>query len=367
MAAPFFDGVEAWAMRKAMIRDAQHTICVQTFIIDNDPSSEDLVDLLCKKAKEGVQVRLLLDGMGTRPSKHMLQRLREAGADVRVREESGIFNLWHEKIIIVDSEHAIVGGLNFGDMYALGGTDLETNKGEKPFQDTDLLVRGSIVQDVVRGFAKNCRAAHQPLEDGVEEQLLSAVRPVDNGDTTCRFIQNSLDETLDTSPPLEAYFHLIGAAQHSVTLQTPYFLPPPSLSLALIDAAERNVKVRILIPNRATNDHGTVADAARTLFAPLIAAGVEIYELQSERLHAKTATFDGQTAIVGSMNLNRRSENKDTECIMVVRSEQTAREVEDSFERRVKDAQRVELTDIEKATFGKKLRWKMSALFIRWM
>ena len=130
-------------------------------------------------------------------------------------------------------------------------------------------------------------------------------------------VQHRPDEDGDRNTR-QLYLQAIRSARESILIENAYFLPPKELHDALIDAARRGVAVQVMTNGHESNDLAVVTDAARYFYDGLISAGVRIYEKLGGTLHAKTATFDGLYSIVGSMNLNGRSDGQDSEVAVAI-------------------------------------------------
>lgn len=159
-----YDGVESFAERSRMIAAAKTSIHLQTFIFTDDDTGRALKDRLIAKAKEGVEVRVIIDGLGSNRSKAaFFDELRAAGVDVRARETgldlTEINNRWHEKHLIVDGRVAVTGGMNIADEYALGGSGRQVvsrgQEGSEPWRDVDVRIEGAAVHDEQRAFLRN--------------------------------------------------------------------------------------------------------------------------------------------------------------------------------------------------------------------
>jgi cardiolipin synthase len=162
---------------------------------------------------------------------------------------------------------------------------------------------------------------------------------------------------------LQLYLHAIRAATKSITIENAYFVPPPALREALVDASRRGVKVRVLTNSKESSDMGFVVDAARYFYDELLEAGVEIHEQRGGTLHSKTASFDGQYAIIGSYNLNGRSAGLDTENVVAIRDDDVARSLEERFADGAAGATRITRAHVEADSFVDNVRqWMMSTL-----
>lgn len=366
-----YDGVASFAERSRLIASAKSSIHLQTFIFTDDETGRALADQLIAKAKEGVEVRVIVDGLGSnRSGAAFFDRMRAASVTI-LSWETGldllqINNRWHEKHLIVDGRVAITGGMNIADEYALGGSGrLVFSRGaeaQSPWRDVDVRIEGPSVFDAQQAFMRNWKALGGPIPrhklatyfpkptitpDGVE------VRVVQQHPTG-----PAKDEHIHT-----LYLHSIHAAKRSITIENAYFVPPSEIRDALIEAAQRGVQVRVLTNSKESSDMGFVSDAARYFYGELLDAGVKIYEQRGGTLHSKTASFDGQFSIIGSFNLNGRSSGLDTEAVVAIRDEATARSLDARFDAGIKSATTVSPADVARDSFVDSTRqWMISLL-----
>ena len=364
-----FDGVASFAERNRMIDSAKESICLQTFIFNSDDTGWDLANRLAAKAKEGVQVRVIYDAMGSgRADPKMFEMMKAAGVDVRAYGEKwkvwDLNDRWHEKHLIVDGKASVQGGMNIANEYAFGGSGRQVfsrgKEGTEAWRDADVKLEGPAVADTMKAFLRNWGELGGRLTPEDQAKLFPRLdaRP---GGPTVRVVQanpevKGLDGTTN-----QLYLQSIAAAKKSITIENAYFLPPPEVRAALIDAAKRGVDVQVLTNSRASNDMGFVSDAARYFFDDLIKAGVKIYEKQGGTLHSKTATFDGEFSIVGSVNLNGRSKNTDAEVAVAVEDPSTAQQLQQRFATGLAQAKPVTMRELEHESFLTNLKqWALS-------
>jgi cardiolipin synthase len=369
-----FDGVNSFAERNRLIDGATSSIHLQTFVFNDDGAGWDLARRLAGKAKAGVEVRVIVDALGSnRAGKAIFEFMKEAGVDLRFYK-TGLNPLkansrWHEKHLIVDGKVSIEGGMNISDEYALGGSGKavikKNRKGTEAWRDTDARIEGGAVQDAQRAFLRNWKL----VGGTVPEERMAALFPkarFDGNGGSVRVVQHhpvaSADAPADENT-MKLYLAAIGAATKSITIENAYFVPPRELREALIAAARRGVDVRIMSNSKESSDMGFVVEAARYCYNELLEAGVKIYEVSGGTLHAKTASFDGQYAIVGSANLNGRSKGLDTEVVLAIRDDKAAAQLDERFNNGIPRAKEITLADVEADSFVTNLKqWGLSTL-----
>lgn len=366
-----FDGVNSFAERNRMIDSAKESICLQTFIFNSDDTGWELANKLAAKAREGVEVRVIYDAVGSgRADPKMFEMMKEAGVDVRAYGEKwkvwDINDRWHEKHLIVDGKASVQGGMNIANEYAFGGSGRQVfsrgQEGSEAWRDADVKLEGPAVADTMKAFVRNWGELGGTLSDADKAKLFPRLDAAPGGPAV-RVVQHNPEVKGLDGTTNRLYLKSIETAQKSITIENAYFLPPAELRKALISAAKRGVEVKVLTNSRASNDMGFVSDAARAFYDDMIKAGVKIYEKQGGTLHAKTATFDGAFSIVGSVNLNGRSKYQDAEVAVAVQDDATAKQLEQRFASGLSEAKPVTMGELEKESFFTNLKqWALSTL-----
>jgi cardiolipin synthase A/B len=346
---PLFDGVASFVARRQLIENAKRSIHLQTFIFSDDQTGRQTVELLCDAARRGVKVRVIYDALGSnRADKAIFDTLRQAGVEVRAygnpwTEPWTANRRWHEKLLVVDSEHAVTGGMNIADEYAFGGSmrlvRRRSSRLELPWRDVDVLVSGPLLRDLQLGFTSNWEKLGKGLLEAEMDALLAEVPLPRTTGSDVRFVSN--DPHAAQNKIEDVLWYAITSAQSHVSIESAYFAPTKAIKDALLDAAARGVKVRILTNSPETNDLPVSQLVARHHYRELLAGGVQIFETKGGTLHSKTYSFDSVYSIVGSANLNRRSSKHDTESIACMRNQAMAKLLETRFCTGLKNAERM--------------------------
>lgn len=323
-----FDGDEAFAAIEEAIRAARHHVHLEYYIFEPDQTGTRLRDLLVEKAKAGVEVRLLVDGVG---SVHLTSRflapLREASGRVsffgpvsipRLRPNYVNFRT-HRKIVVVDGVVGFTGGINVTDDQCAAAS------GARSFRDTHLRVEGDAVRWLQLVFLEDWAyaAGAVPTDDAYFPPATGG------GAHAVQILASGPDEPWHAIHKL--YFAAIAGARTRVLVTTPYFVPDEAMLTALVTAALRGVEVQILVPRRS--DSRTVTAAGRSFFADLLAAGVQIHEYTPRMLHAKTLVVDDAFAAVGSANMDTRSFRLNYEVTAVLYGPEAPRVLAEAFTR----------------------------------
>ncbi len=334
------DGAATFDRMLEEIGKAESSVHLQTYIFRLDATGTRFVEALAAAAGRGVEVRLLLDAIGSyHLGRKQLATLEERGIalawfhpthPLKRRFEINFRN--HRKNLIIDGRGAFVGGHNIGDEY-LG-------IGVKPprWRDTHVYVGGPAARQVQEVFLEDWYFA-TATSLVAEKYLPPAVTP---GETLCQVVSSGPDNSLGRLQ--RVFFAVFTAVRERLDICVPYFLPDDALLHALLLAARRGVRVRILLP--FWTDQPVVRGASLTYYAELLRAGVELYEYEAGILHAKVVIADGIWSTVGSCNLDPRSLVANFETNLCVLDRDLARALEAAFEDDLRVASRVRLDDV---------------------
>ncbi len=294
------DGEQTFIHMLKAIALAKNYILLQSYIIHDDEIGNQFKDALIAKAKEGVRIYVLYDGLGSYKLNHSyVDSLRKNGIAVKsFRSTKGRGNRFqlnfrnHRKIIIVDGEIGFVGGLNIGDEYL----------GKVPrfgaWRDTHLEAKGTIVQSLQGTFLKDWYWATRDVID-VSWSIVN----------DHRYNQTAFVLTTGPADRLNVctlfYLNLINLAEDRLWIATPYFVPDNTTLNALKLAALRGVDVRIILPDRP--DHLLVYLCSFSYYTELQNIGIKIYRYRSGFMHQKIILCDRKIAGVGTINIDNRS------------------------------------------------------------
>jgi cardiolipin synthase len=291
------DGPDTYAAMLDLIARASRWIHFENYIIRSDTEGWRFAEALAARAREGIRVRVLYDGIGSIFTSGKLWRfLRQAGAEVRsfhpLRPLHIVTNFArdHRKLVVADGARAVIGGLCIGCEW--------TGEPEKarPWRDTAVRIGGPASAVLDQAFARTWSAAGKPLPD---EEAAGRVSP--EGDGEVRVIAGE--------PGRERAFRVIellaAGAVERLWITDAYMVAPPRLFQALRDAARDGVDVRMLVPG--ASDLPLIRNLSRIGYRDLLRSGVRIYEWDGPMLHAKTIVADGSWVRIGSSNLNSSS------------------------------------------------------------
>jgi len=323
----YADGASAYAAIEAAIRAARHHVHLTYYIVAPDAAGRWLRDLLVDRARAGVEVRLLVDAIGSaRLGRRFLRPLREAGAEVAVFNPIGFARFrpslvnfrTHRKIVVVDGEVGFTGGMNICDEQSA------TFSGERAWRDTHLRLEGDGVRWLQKVFLEDWHFARG--EAPTSAAYLPA--PAAEGTVPVQVLSSGPDE--QRHPIEKAFYAAIAGARQRVWATTPYFVPGAAMIATLSTAALRGVDVRLIVPRRG--DSRLVDAAARSSFGELLRSGVRIFAYRPTMLHAKTLVVDDEVAYVGTANLDNRSFRLNFEVVVALYHPPTVARLAELFE-----------------------------------
>lgn len=348
------DGAATYGAIAAAIGAATHHVHVEFYIIRPDDTGRALRDLLVDRARAGVAVRVLCDGVGSSglPRGFWAPLVAAGGRAAmfhpvsllsRLRRRDRIDFRNHRKIVVVDGVHGFAGGINVGREY------LGLNPDVGHWRDTHVRISGPATLALQRTFAADWLVA---TGEAVDAAPYYPPAPPLVGHT-------ALVQIVASGPAARwSAIHLlhdqaIALARERIWLTSPYFVPDDVLENALVGAALRGVDVRLLLPARS--DAWLVRHASRSYFPDLLDAGVRIFEYGRGFLHAKTMVIDDWMATVGSANLDMRSFYLNFELNAFIYGRPFARELAAAYTRDIAAAREVTAAEIESIGYPRRL------------
>jgi cardiolipin synthase len=319
------------------IKDAEETVNMLTYAYWRGDIAIEVAETLCDKASAGAECNVILDAVGAaKMDRKLVKKMREAGVQVcffRPPKPYAVKRLQHRthrKLLIVDGKVGFTGGVGIAEEW--------TGNAEDPdhWRDTHVRVHGPVVRGLQGAFAENWLECTGDVLAG--DRYLPYIEAVEGGGAMQ--VTRSSATIGDTNAEALVYLAL-AAAKRSIELTSAYFVPRPAFTDALVEAAERGVDMRILVPGSHI-DKEFVRTAGRAAYDELIEAGIEIYEYCPTMLHAKSLTVDGVWASVGSVNFDNRSFQLHDEVSLCVQSERFAGELHDLFDKDLEVSERIE-------------------------
>lgn len=367
------DGPQTYSAIEAALRAARHNIHIETFIYGPGDVGQRFADLLAQKRKEGLEVRLLYDSLGSRETpREFFEQLRQQNVEVRefrplspikTPEVWKLQNRDHRKIIVVDGQIGFTGGINIDSTYDSASTSKPgPERGlEDGWRDTHIEIQGPAVAQLQTLFVGNWQQAGEHEDLSAKDKYFPAIKPA--GDNLVTIVAND-SESNDRSL-YGTYVAAFTCATKRLWITHAYFAPNEELLTALIDAAKRGVDVRLIVPS--FTDSRVVLNATQATFTQLLDAGVKIYELKDALLHAKSVVIDSSVTIIGSSNLDMRSFLHNDEVNAIVISRDTAQRMEEVFQRDQQSARAVELKAWERRSLWQRTKEFFVHMFSYWI
>ena len=354
------DGPASYVAMERAMRAARRRIDIESYLFDGH-IGETIADLLLAKRAEGVEVNLIYDAIGSfETPADVFERLRRGGVKVLqyhpVSDVGGLNDRDHRKLLVVDANTVIVGGVNISNLYFNQRSPVDRSSAPEslPWRDTDVRIEGPVAAQFEAIFEQNWRQQGGP--------------PLPPPPATpARHDGTALIEAVEGLPgehePLiyRSLLVAIGLARHSVHLTTGFFSPTPDFAALLENTAKRGVDVEVVVPSHSESTL-TIA-AGRSFYAELLKAGVHIFEREGVVLHAKTAVIDGEWSMVGSSNLDWRSVIYNAEIDAVIIDRPFAGEMEALFRSDIVRSREIEPAGWAKRGLGERFdEWMADAL-----
>ena len=344
------------------LKKAKKSINIEFYIFKNDDIGTKILNVLEEKAKEGVEVRLLYDSVGSRSlSRNVLNKLINEGGKV-----GEFFPSWlkfininmnfrnHRKIVVIDNNVGFVGGFNVGDEYL--GKDSKFGY----WRDTHIKFTGSAVNDLNLRFLADWRYATK--EEVSLEEIFEANEENSNSNNVGMQIVSSGPNLSDKYEIKMAYLKMIQKAKKYLYIQSPYLIIDNSISDSLKLAAASGVDVKIMIPGKG--DHPFVYWANLVYAGDLIKEGIRVFHYDKNAfLHAKTVVIDDEVCSIGTANMDTRSFELNFEVSSFIYSEKIAKEQKYEFENDMKRCEELTLEKYQNRSRIVKIKESLSRLF----
>ena len=358
------NGDQCFPAMLAHIEQAQQEILLSSYIFDNDSIGQTFAAALQSAARRGVNVYVLIDGIGKLYSFPTIGRLLKHSESTTLHYATFLPTVapWslrflnlrnHRKLLIIDRQHAYIGGMNIRRDHVLA---LHT---KHPVKDVHFLLEGPVIKHLVATFSADWRFATKGEE-------LKSVNPI--GDTGIHRHKPIKCRVLSDGPHLNysilglTLLVAISQAQKQLRIVTPYFLPDRILIMALVTAALRGVDVAILLPQK--NNLPWVKWAMAAQAWQLLEYGIKIYESPGEFDHSKIFTSDSQYAIVGSSNWDARSLRLNFEVNIEIHDEEFARRLNHHIDERLATSRELDFAAVNSRHLATRVRDSAARLFL---
>ncbi|NMA86340.1 MAG: cardiolipin synthase [Tissierellia bacterium] len=354
----YFDGEEKFDAFLESIRNAKEYIYLEYYIIKSDGIGMEIINALTEKAKEGLEVKVLYDGMGGRKLRRgAFDEFKKAGGEVAVffPPFAPFFTLRinyrnHRKLCVIDGKEAYVGGFNIGDEY------LGLSKRFGYWRDTHIKIKGSAIGGLQWQFYKDWRFAVTHRNNS--QCRLEIPRQETNGNAGIQIVSSGPDSKWPSVK--DGYFKMITNARERIYIQSPYFIPDDSMFEALKVAGLSGLDVRVIIPCKP--DHPFVYWAGMSYIGELLEAGVKFYTYENGFLHSKLFVMDDFVTSIGTANLDIRSFKLNFEVNAFIYDEEVTRKTIEQFYKDLELCEEITLEEYAKRSGIVKLKESVSRL-----
>jgi cardiolipin synthase len=340
------------------LNNARHHIHLEYYIYDNDVIGNQLKEIVIRKAREGVQVRIIYDAFGSRSiRKKFVKELREAGVEaypfnrIRFIPLANRLNYRnHRKIIVVDGKCAFVGGINVSDRYINNG------RNKIYWRDTHMRIDGPGIQYLQYLFFCDWNfCSGQKMQPAPE--FFNSYK-IHHSDVSVQIAASGPDSPTPTI--MLSLLKAIHLAKKEILITTPYFIPGESILNALKVASLGGVAVKILAPG--ISDSKLVNAAAWSYYDDLLRAGVEIFLYTKGFIHVKSLVVDDYISVLGTANMDYRSFDLNFEVNAIIYSEVVAEQLRTIFSEDLKDAHKIQPDTWRKRPMYKQLPERIARL-----
>jgi len=334
---------------------AKKSINFEAFIFQSGRVGSRFRDAFCERARAGVRVRILLDGLGsgTRLDNDDVKTMEKAGCQVAYYHPTHSWRIdrtnrrTHRRILVIDGKLGFTGGVGFGDQWE-GNADTKDH-----WREIHARIEGPLVAKLQGAFQQHwVRAAGEALFGPDEFPDLPAA-----GNLRAQMVAS---HSFSVAPLPLVQATAIAAAEKRIFVTNAYCTPSDDQVAVLVDAAKRGVDVRLLLPGKH-NDQPATKAAGRSAYGKLLEGGVKIFEYEATMIHAKTMVVDGLFAMFGSSNFDARSSQINEELDITVYDAGFGREMEKVFETDLKQSRSYTLEDFKKRSWWERTsEWLMA-------
>lgn len=348
----YYNGVDKFKQLIKDLKNAKKFIHIQYYIIRPDKLGKKIMSILEEKAAEGVEIRFLVDSMGSyRVTKRSLKNFTKNGGKFEIffpgilpHVNTRINYRNHRKMVIIDGEYGYTGGFNVGDEYI--GEDKHIGF----WRDTHIRIRGEAVNDLTDRFLLDwCYASGEEIDDFSK---FYPEKPIRDGDIAIQIVTSGPDHNEEYIK--NAYMKMINNAKKYVYLETPYFVPDAPMLEALKLSALSGVDVRLIIPGKP--DHIFMKWAASAYIGDLLNAGAKVYLYQNGFIHAKTIVADGKVCTVGTANMDMRSYCLNFEVNAFIYDDRVSNNLETQFFKDIEDCKVMTKEEYDKRSIALRIR-----------
>lgn len=338
------------------IKNAKNHIHLEYYILNDDKIGSQLIDLVCRKAKEGIEVRISYDYVASQLSNKALKKIRDCGVEAYPFMKVWFPNLTrklnyrdHRKIAIIDGKIGYVGGINVCDDY------INPNP-KRYWRDMHLRIEGQAVKSLQTHFILIWDFVSEDQLD-IQDNYFPEIKETGNV-----YTQIAISGPDSNWPHImEAIFTAINSAEDYIYITTPYFIPNDEILTALKTASRRGLEVKLLVPK--DSDSWAAKYATNSYVESLLDSGIEIYHYCKGMIHAKTMVIDGIFSTIGTCNMDYRSFEINFEVNALLYDKETAEQMVKIYEDDLKDSKKVDYDLWMNRSWAKKAKESFNRLW----
>ena len=322
------------------LEKAEQFVHMEYYAWENDIRGNQIKEVLIRKLREGVKVRIMYDAYASRMiKKNIVKQLDAAGAEIHPVIEvklkffaNRMNHRDHRKIIIIDGHTGFVGGINVSDRY---DNSIDTGLF---WRDTHVKIIGEAVHNMQRHFIVNWNATQKKMLP-ITKDLFPDPKPTQPS-AESELVQMVAGGPIYDQPNIMlTYSKIFASARKKLYITNPYFIPSESITVAMKQAALSGVDVRLIVPKKS--DSAIVGAASRFYFEELLRSGVRVFLYKKGFVHAKTVVADGDLSVVGTANMDIRSFDLNFEIMSIVYGEILAADLEEAFMKDLRDCDEI--------------------------
>ncbi len=346
---------------KLLLKDlkaAESHIHMEYFIIVDDELGKQILDILCEKAKQGVEIRLIYDDVGSNISSKIKRRLTDSGVEhhafmpvIFTRFTSKFNYRDHRKIVVVDGKVGYVGGINLEKKYD------NSFKNKIFWRDTHLRLEGDAVGSLQATFLLNWDFVSDSKLD-IKKLIPKPLKEAKS--TTAVQIVSSGPDT-DWASIMEALFSAINSANEYIYITSPYLIPNAEILAALTTASRSGVEVKFIIPK--DSDSWAAKYATDSYIEQFLDSGIEVYRYTKGFVHAKTIVIDDNISSIGTANLDYRSFSINFEINAMLYDTKISTKMKKIFMEDLKDCEIIDVERWKNRPLSKKLKESFNRLW----
>ncbi len=340
------DGTKAYPRMLEEISKAKSSVHLQSFIIMDDAVGREILGALERKAREGLDVKVLYDRFGSMKAGFMFRRYGKNVKNFSIMPFScrnRFIMPWavqlrnHRKLLVIDGETAFIGGINISS-----NNDIRWSRKDEYIHDLHCLVKGPAVGELQFSFVRDWfYVSSQNVFEILKKEYFPPLAR--HGNSIVRVVSSGPGQDYEATE--KVFMCAVMTAKSHVWIMTPYFVPEKSFWKLLCASISRGIEVRIIVPKK--NNHWYVQYASQSLFPGLLESGVRIYEKEGSFSHAKAMIVDGEWAFMGSSNCDVRSFKLNFELDFVVQGGDFMNELHKQFIYEFSASTELKLADVE--------------------